>query len=249
MPSQRKYFFMSASTAAVGSPPCWWPRESCCWLGRGSAQSKLEPRPQCSPLLDLGRGESGQCLRPSVFDAVQGFFGGGVAVGQGQGGAEFGGGACAVALLFEQLSEHGVGFEGWAGFDGRLQVAAQQAHRQRIVAAGAEKHAGAVHERIGGGGGGGRSSGRDSIVVRACSISSKRLVRRKKMARFSHARAPPWLASMAARYSRSAAGSSLARSARRAVTQLAVAGSRRVMASAWACALSLPPPTMPGASR
>src|ERR1700722_2875639 len=149
MPSQQKYFFRSASPAAVGSPPCWWPRESCCWLGRGSAQSKLEPRPQCSPLLDLGRGESGQCLRPSVFDAVQSFFGGGVAVGQGQGGAEFGGGACAVALLFEQLSEHGVGFEGWAGFDGGLQVAAQQAHRERIVAAGAEKHAGAVHERIG----------------------------------------------------------------------------------------------------
>ena len=90
-------------------------------------------------------------VRPSrsVFDAMQSFFGGGVGVGQGEGGAEFLGCGCAVALFFQQLSEHGVGFECGGGFHRRFQVAAQQAHGQRIVAAGAEKHAGAVHERFG----------------------------------------------------------------------------------------------------
>src|SRR5580692_4766488 len=68
-------------------------------------------------------------VRPtrSVLHAVQGLSGGGVGVGQGQGGAEFPGCACAVALFFQHLSEEVVGFEGGAGFDGRLQVTSQQA--------------------------------------------------------------------------------------------------------------------------
>src|SRR5580658_5014956 len=41
---------MSALTAAVGSPPSWWPREWCCWQGRGPLASSrprgsLRPRP------------------------------------------------------------------------------------------------------------------------------------------------------------------------------------------------------------
>src|SRR5579863_288988 len=81
--------------------------------------------------------------------AVESFFGGGVAVGQGQGGAKLDGRGGAVALLFQQLSEDVMSFERGALLNGRMQIAAQEPDAEGNAAAGAEDHAGAVHERFG----------------------------------------------------------------------------------------------------
>ena len=180
----------------------------------------------------------------SMFDPLQVFASSRVGVRESEGSAEFFGGSLAVALFFEHLAQHIVRFESWALFHGRIQISPQQAHSHGVVATRAHaegwRRPGA-HQR-----------GRPGWTP-GCEAPSP--FRRggsrgtRNSANSNQARAPEWLASIAAPIFAFGARPHLSLWQRCGPAPSAPsAGLSGRSASACARALSLPPPTMPGAS-
>ena len=105
-----------------------------------------------------------------MFDPLQVFLSAPVGVKESERCAILFGGGPAVSLFFQQLAQQIVGFEGRAFLDGRGKIAAQQANGQRSVSRSVRSRRLAPSMSDSG-----RSSGLDSMVRRACSISSRRL--------------------------------------------------------------------------